>query len=158
MVRLFSLRFYVPVNNFSVMSGRFYGLNQYLAMNMTCLAQAHNSAPLVRFASATLRSRVRNSTNKDNCAPIYKMSTSAKWPFQIGSCSIQSRHSFNKNVTFIMAVVMTIHASHPVFSTEQERYDKKNIHHLYTPLLYSKTGVNRGIYFFLNFARKHISG
>ena len=43
----FGLRLYVPVNNFSVMSGHFPGFNQYYAMKMKCLAQGHNTAPLV---------------------------------------------------------------------------------------------------------------
>ena len=48
-VCLFVLRFNVPVNNFSVMSGRshrFLGLNQYSRESM-CLAQGHNTVTLV---------------------------------------------------------------------------------------------------------------
>ena len=45
---LFGLRFYVLVNNFSVMSRRSPWLNQYKAMKMKCLAQGHNTPPLVR--------------------------------------------------------------------------------------------------------------
>ena len=44
---LSGLRLYVPVNNFSVMSGRFPGLNQDQAMKVKRLAQGHNTAPMV---------------------------------------------------------------------------------------------------------------
>ena len=46
---LFVLRFNVPVNNFSVMSGRshrFLGIDQYSRESM-CLAQGHNTVTLV---------------------------------------------------------------------------------------------------------------
>ena len=46
------LGLYVPVNNFSVLSN-----------GMKCLAQGQNTAPQARFEPATLRSRVRRSTN-----------------------------------------------------------------------------------------------
>ena len=46
---LFVLMFNVPVNNFSVMSGRshrFLGFNQY-SRELMCLAQEHNTVTLV---------------------------------------------------------------------------------------------------------------
>ena len=62
-VVLFGLRLYGQVHNVSVMSGRFPGLDQNKVMQMKCLAQGHKTASLVRFEPATLRSRVRHSTN-----------------------------------------------------------------------------------------------
>ena len=59
---LFGIRLYVPVINLSVISGRFPGLNQYYAMKMKCLAQGQNTAPMVIFEPAILRSRVRHCT------------------------------------------------------------------------------------------------
>ena len=56
------LRLYVPVNNFSVMLGRFPGVNQYKAMKMECLAQECNTTPRVRFEPTTLPSRVHYTT------------------------------------------------------------------------------------------------
>ena len=44
----------MQVNNFSVMSGRFPGLKQY--MTRKCLAQGHTAASLVRFKAVTSRS------------------------------------------------------------------------------------------------------
>ena len=60
---LFGLSLYVPVNNFSVIAG----LNKswvepVLSNEDERLAQGHNTAPLVRFEPATLRSRVRHCT------------------------------------------------------------------------------------------------
>ena len=60
---LFGVRLYVPVNNFSVMLGRFPWLNQYLAIKTKCLAQGHNTVPLVRFEPATLQSKDMQSFN-----------------------------------------------------------------------------------------------
>ena len=56
---LFVCRFTVMVliNNFSVILGRFPGLNQYYAMGMKCHAQGHNTAPCVRIEPATLGSK-----------------------------------------------------------------------------------------------------
>ena len=65
------LRLYVPVNNFSVMLGRFPGLNQFMAMRMKCLAQGHNTSLLVRFEPATLRSSVRHSTGAPTVECIF---------------------------------------------------------------------------------------
>ena len=70
-VCLFGLRLYVPVNTFSNMSGRFPGLNHYKAIQRKCLAQGHNTTPLVRFKPMTLRSRVLYSTNLANGAPLF---------------------------------------------------------------------------------------
>ena len=45
---------YVPVNIFLVMLGRFPGLNQYYAMKMKCLAQAHNIVSWMRSVAFSL--------------------------------------------------------------------------------------------------------
>ena len=50
---LFGLRLYIPVNNFSVKAGHFPELNQYSAMKIKCLAQGHDTTPLVRFEPPT---------------------------------------------------------------------------------------------------------
>ena len=65
MICLFVLRLNVPVNNFSVMSGRshrFLVINQYFR-GVKCLAQGHNTAA-VGFEPPTSRSGVRHSTTE----------------------------------------------------------------------------------------------
>ena len=57
-VCLFVLRFNVPVNNFSVMSGRshhFLGFNLY-PRELMCLAQGHNTVTLVGIEPGPLYS------------------------------------------------------------------------------------------------------
>ena len=54
----FVLRFNVPVNNFSVMSGRsqcFQGINQYCG-ELMCLAQRHSTVPCVGIEPGPLDS------------------------------------------------------------------------------------------------------
>ena len=46
------LRFYIPVHNFSLMSGH------PVQMRMGCLAQGHNTVPLVRLEPTTPQSQV----------------------------------------------------------------------------------------------------
>ena len=72
-VCLFVLRLNIPVNNFSVMSGRshrFLGtvINQYFR-GEKCLAQRHNMAA-VGFEPPTSRSRVRHSTTEPPRSPV----------------------------------------------------------------------------------------
>ena len=50
---LFGLIFYVPVNNLSVMSGRFPRLKLYQAVLIKCLAQGQSIAPMVGFESTS---------------------------------------------------------------------------------------------------------
>ena len=60
---LFVLRFNVPVNNFSVMSGRSHrllGFNQY-CRELMCLFQGHNTVTLVWIEHMTSRFGVRRS-------------------------------------------------------------------------------------------------
>ena len=73
LVVLVVLRLNVPVNNFSVMSGRshrFLG-NQYFR-GVKCLAQGHNTAA-VGFEPRTSRSGVRHSTTEPPRSPIPAM-------------------------------------------------------------------------------------
>ena len=61
---LFVLMFNVPVNSFSVMSGRshrFLGFNKYTTQLM-CLAQGHNTVTLVGIEAWTSRFGVQRST------------------------------------------------------------------------------------------------
>ena len=70
---LFVLRLYVPVNNFSVMSGRSHRswvFNQYFR-GVKGLAQGHNTAA-VGFEPPTSRSGVRHSTTEPPRSPIFK--------------------------------------------------------------------------------------
>ena len=56
----------VPVNNFSVMSGRshrFLDFNQY-SRELMCLAQGHNTVTLVEIEPRTSRFGVRRSTTR----------------------------------------------------------------------------------------------
>ena len=65
------LRLNVPVNNFSVMSGRshhFLVINQYFR-GVKCLAQGHNTAA-VDFEPLTSRSGVRHSTTEPPRSPV----------------------------------------------------------------------------------------
>ena len=67
------LRLNVPVNNFSVMSGRshrFLGINQYFR-GVKCLAQGHNTAA-VGLEPRTSRSGVRHSTTEPPRSPLYR--------------------------------------------------------------------------------------
>ena len=66
LIGLFVLRFNVPVNNFSVMSGRshrFLGFNQYSRESMY-LPQGHNTVTLVGIEPRTSRFGLRRSTTK----------------------------------------------------------------------------------------------
>ena len=59
LLRLFDLILYVPVNNFSVKSGRvFRGTKQELM----CIAQGHNTVPPVRLKPTTPWSRIKHFT------------------------------------------------------------------------------------------------
>ena len=64
---LFVLRLNVPVNNFSVMSGRSQVINQYFR-GVKCLAQGHNTAA-VGIEPPTSRSGVRHSTTEPPRSP-----------------------------------------------------------------------------------------
>ena len=67
---LFDLILSVPVNNFSVMSGRvFLGLTS-TKQGLMCLAQVHNTVALVRFEPATRRPQVNSTTE-----PLRSLST-----------------------------------------------------------------------------------
>ena len=71
MICLFVLRLNVPVNNFSVMSGRshrFLGINKYFR-GVKCLAQGHNTAA-VGIEPPTSRSGVRHSTTEPPRSPL----------------------------------------------------------------------------------------
>ena len=59
-VCLFVLMLYVPVNNFSVMSGHVPVFLGWACswQRIKCLAQGHNTVPLVSLEPATLRSQV----------------------------------------------------------------------------------------------------
>ena len=61
---LFTLILYVPVNNFSVMSGQVsLGLTS-TTQGLMCLAQGHNPVTSVRFEPATPQSQVKHSTTE----------------------------------------------------------------------------------------------
>ena len=72
------------------MLGHFSGLNQ--AMKMNCLAQGHNTAPLVRYEQATLRSRVQHSTN---CSPDNTNVTGIQPQFPIAMDYVRKKHVQN---------------------------------------------------------------
>ena len=61
---LFDLILYIPVNNFSVMSGRVFLGWTSTKQGLICLAQGHNTVMLVRLQPAALRSRVKHSTTE----------------------------------------------------------------------------------------------
>ena len=55
---------YIPVNNFSVMSGRvFLGLTS-TKQGLMCLAQGHNAVTAVRLKPASSLSQVKHSTTE----------------------------------------------------------------------------------------------
>ena len=65
---------YIPVNNFSVMSGMgLPGLNQYICtkQRITFLAQGHNTVTPVRLKPTAPRSRIKYSTTKPLCSHKY---------------------------------------------------------------------------------------
>ena len=73
---LFVLILYIPVNNFSVMSGWvFLGLTS-TKQRIKCLAQGHSALPRVMLEPASLRSKVKHSTTEivgspyDGCGVI----------------------------------------------------------------------------------------
>ena len=59
-----SLILYVPVNNFSVMSGQIFLGWTGTKQGLMCLAQGHNPVMTVRLELATPRSRVKHSTTE----------------------------------------------------------------------------------------------
>ena len=64
MSSLFDLILYVPVSNFSVVSGQvFLGLTS-TKQGLMCLAQGHNAVTPVRLEPATPRSRDMHSTTE----------------------------------------------------------------------------------------------
>ena len=64
-VCLFDLVLYVPVNNFSIMTGPVFLCCTSTEQGLMCLAQGHNTVTLVRFDRATpLRSLSLFSVNK----------------------------------------------------------------------------------------------
>ena len=67
---LFELRFKVPVNSFSVMSGQ--SLNQYYG-ELMCLAEGHNTVPQVGIKFGTSRFRVRCFTTMHTALPLPDM-------------------------------------------------------------------------------------
>ena len=58
----FNLIFYIPVNNFSVTSGRVFLGWTSTKLGLMCLAQGHNVVTPVRLKPAALQSRVKHST------------------------------------------------------------------------------------------------
>ena len=64
MKNLFDLILYVPVNNFSVMSGWVFLGGTSSKRGLMCLAQGHNTVILVRLEPATRRSQVKHSTTE----------------------------------------------------------------------------------------------
>ena len=60
------------------------------------------------------------------------------------------------NVFFILCIFVILIVSH--FGFERGHQDNMSVCFIppYTPLLYSKTGVYRGLHYFLIFALKHI--
>ena len=56
----FELVLYIPVNIFSVMLGLFLGLTN-TKQRLKCLAQGHNTVPLVSLEAGTPRSQVKHS-------------------------------------------------------------------------------------------------
>ena len=63
-VCLFDLILYVPVNNFSVMSGQVFLGCTSTKQGLLCLAQGHNAVMPVRLETATPRPRVKRSTTE----------------------------------------------------------------------------------------------
>ena len=61
---LFDLILYVPVNNFSVMSGRVFVCWTSTKLGLTCLAPGHNAVTPVRLEPATPLSGVKHSTTE----------------------------------------------------------------------------------------------
>ena len=61
---MFDVIFYVPVNNFSVMSGRVYLDWKSTKQGLMCLAQGYNAVTRMRHEPATSRSRVKHSTTE----------------------------------------------------------------------------------------------
>ena len=60
----FDLIFYIPVNNFSVMSDRTFVCGTSTKQGLMCLAKGQNPVMSVRLKPATPRSRVKHSTTE----------------------------------------------------------------------------------------------
>ena len=60
---------YIPVNNVSVMSGLFPGLNQFYAVRI----ERHNTVLLVRLEPTTPQSQVAHSTGEYQSTGLFKV-------------------------------------------------------------------------------------
>ena len=112
-VCLFGLRLYVPVNNFSVMSGRshcFLGItNTYWEVNVSCSRIQHGDPSKDR--TPTVRSGVRRSTTWLPCLPECVRRIESK---KIGSSYVASVQ-YNHIIPFIS-----------FFNLEIEKYTQQN--------------------------------
>ena len=77
---LFDLILYVPVNSFSVMSGRFFLGRTSTKQGIMCLAQGHNAVTPVRLEPATLRLETSTLPLSHCALPLYRYES--KWRFR----------------------------------------------------------------------------
>ena len=74
---LFDFILYIPVNNFSNMSGLVFLVSTSTKQGLMCLAQGHNSVTLVRLKPASPRSQVKHSTTEPLCSLNFKVKPKA---------------------------------------------------------------------------------